>query len=201
MAPPSGRCRNCNFFFLFFYLAPPTGRCRNCNFFFLFFYLSPPTGRCRNCNFFFFFFFICRPPRAAVSTAAPVFFLSLFSNGSINRGQKKSLSFFLMVVLLDHLASTGESTNSPASLAPGHPANKMVVFCGTTGQPGTPRGGHQNLNQGLTVNRSQSLVCSATYQTPTQNQVVCKCFNTRSLSGSDWARAKRTILRCLLRVR
>ena len=47
-------------------------------------------------------------------------------------------------------------------------------------RPGTvPTAADKSLDRGLTFNRSQRRSCSATYETPTQNQVVCKSFSTR----------------------
>ena len=40
-------------------------------------------------------------------------------------------------------------------------------------------GRYKNMDQGLTFNRSQRGSCSATYETLTQNQVVCEGFSTR----------------------
>ena len=57
------------------------------------------------------------------------------------------------------------------------PGRKEAALLPSTG----PGGGRQILGAGLTLNRSQRASCSATYETPTQNQVVCGRFSASAL--------------------
>ena len=71
----------------------------------------------------------------------------------------------------DTLLTVGQAGRQAVSQAPWYPAREPGGGGGSVGPAPTA---DKSLDQGLTFNRSQRGSCSATYETLTQNQVVCK---------------------------